>query len=65
MTLAEKVIAYRERHIISQGEMAKLCGLDRSTITKIELGNYKYSQITEWKINKVIKEDDNGRTDNE
>lgn len=60
MTLAEKVKAYREQHILSQGEFAKMVGVDRCTINRIESGNYKPQKMTEWKINRVIKEDENG-----
>ena len=54
MTLAEKIINYRTKNLISQGEMARRCGVAVMTINAIENGKTNPSLLTESKIRKVI-----------
>lgn len=62
MDLAEKIIAYRAEHGISQAEFAKRCGLGRAAIMRIERGDRNARKTTEFKILSAIeKGGENGR----
>lgn len=39
--LRERVIRYRAKHNLTQGEFAELCGLTRPTIGTLESGGYR------------------------
>lgn len=58
MTLAEKVIKYRAENNISQYELAKMCGLDRAAIARIEHGDRNPRKTTEYKIKSVIEKEE-------
>lgn len=47
--VAEKCLRYRAEHSLSQERMAKLCGVSRFTIIKLENGG-SVSKLTAYKI---------------
>ena len=55
MTLAEKMILYRAKHKMSQGKLAELCGLNRSTIKYIESGKKEPLKTTAIRILCVVE----------
>lgn len=55
MTLAEKMIAYRAKHNLSQTEFAKLVGVCYVTICRVENDNV-CSKMTKAKIERVLSE---------
>lgn len=57
--LADEIKEYRKKQIITQQEMADLCGVSKITIMQIEKGKTNASVITEGKIRKVIGGYDN------
>lgn len=64
MTLQERMVWYRAKHRINQGELAERCGVTKQTINSIENGKQDPSRLTLAKIELVIgKEDDNAVID--
>ena len=59
-TLSERMIEYRARERISQGELAKRCGLSLQTINSIENELQEPSKVTEAKIKLVIEKEQEG-----
>lgn len=59
-TLPERMIEYRARERISQGELAKRCGLSLQTINSIENELQEPSKVTEAKIKLVIEKEQEG-----
>lgn len=57
MTLKERISQFRKENHITHSEFAKMCGVDRSTIYRIEHGG-NVSELTIGKIEKVIGKDD-------
>lgn len=55
MTLIEKMVVYRAKERISQGELAKRCGVSLQTINSIETGQQEPSRVTEQKIRLVVE----------
>lgn len=55
--LADKMVVYRAKCRISQGELAKRCGVSPQTINSIETGQQNPSRVTEAKIRLVIEEE--------
>lgn len=55
MTLAEKMIAYRAKHNLSQTEFAKLVGVCYVTICRVE-NDSVCSKMTKAKIERVLSE---------
>lgn len=53
MTLKERISQFRKENHITHSEFAKLCGVDRATIYRIEHGG-NASELTIGKIEKVI-----------
>jgi DNA-binding XRE family transcriptional regulator len=61
MTLQERMVLYRARNRINQGELARLCGVTKQTINSIEQGKQEPSRVTLAKIELIVgKEDDDG-----
>lgn len=58
MTLPEMMVRYRAIHRISQGELAKRCGLSLQTVNSIENGLQDPSRVTEEKIRLVVEGDE-------
>lgn len=54
MTLAERMVLYRAKEGISQGELAKRCGLSTQTVNSIENDTQSPSKVTVVKIELVI-----------
>ena len=54
MTLQEKMLEYRAKNRISQGELAERCGVSKQTIHSIENGLQTPSKVTEVKIRLVV-----------
>lgn len=54
MTLRERMIQYRAKERISQGEFAQRCGLSKQTINSIENGLQNASAVTLAKIELVV-----------
>lgn len=52
--LQAKMLSYRARNNISQGELARRCGLTLMTINSIENGRQSPSKLTEAKIRLVV-----------
>lgn len=61
MTLQDRMVNYRAKNRISQGELANLCGVTKQTINSVENGKQEPSRVTLAKIELVVgKEDDSG-----
>lgn len=58
MTLQERMVNYRARNRLSQGELADLCGVSKQTINSIENGNQEPSKVTLAKIELVVGKDE-------
>lgn len=54
MTLAERIVEYRAKERISQGEFAKRAGLSTQTVCSIENGLQEPSKVTLAKIELII-----------
>ena len=54
MTLAERMVLYRAKEGISQGELARRCGLSTQTVNSVENGTQSPSRVTVVKIELVI-----------
>ncbi len=54
MTLAERMIEYRAKQNISQGVLAKRCGISKQTVNFVENELQKPSKVTIAKIELVI-----------
>lgn len=57
MTLAEEMVRYRAAHKLSQGDLAKLCGINVMTVSHVERGLQIPTPLTEAKIRLVIDAD--------
>ena len=57
MSLADEMVKYRAVHKLSQGEFAKLCGINIMTVSHVERGLQSPTPLTEAKIRLVIDED--------
>ena len=55
MTLVEEMVMYRAKERISQGELARRCGVSLQTINSIETGQQEPSRVTETKIRLVVE----------
>lgn len=56
MTIGEKVLAFRKRHILTMREAAKLLGVTAGAIGRIESGANKAFAITEAKWEQMLAE---------
>lgn len=54
MTLGERMVFYRAKEGISQGELARRCGLSTQTVNSVENGLQSASRLTIAKIELVI-----------
>ena len=64
MTLQERMVLYRAKNRITQGELAARCGVTKQTINSVEQGKQEPSRVTLAKIELVVgKEDDNAVID--
>lgn len=52
--LQDKMLAYRAKENISQGELAARCGLTLATVNSIENGRQSPSRLTETKIRLIV-----------
>ena len=52
--LQDKMLAYRAKENISQGELAARCGLTLATVNSIENGRQSPSRLTEKKIRLIV-----------
>lgn len=52
--LQGKMLAYRAKENISQGELAARCGLTLATVNSIENGRQSPSKLTETKIRLIV-----------
>jgi transcriptional regulator with XRE-family HTH domain len=57
-TLAERIVDYRARHDLSQGEFAKLCRLSFMTIWGIENGKSTPTKLTLAKIEQILNKEE-------
>lgn len=57
-TLKDRMIQYRAKERISQGELAERCGLSKQTICSIETETQEPSRVTVAKIELVIGKED-------
>ena len=57
MTLGERMVFYRAKAGISQGELARRCGLSTQTVNSVENGIQTASRLTVAKIELVIGEE--------
>ena len=53
-SLAERMLVYRARNRLSQGDLAKMCGISLQTVYHIENGIQEPSKLTVAKIELVI-----------
>ena len=53
----EMIKDYRKRHLLSLDKMAKKAGLTKATLYRIEHGKNAPNQLTRWKIEKLLNED--------
>lgn len=58
MTLQEKMIWYRAKHRITQGELARRCGVSTQTINSVENGLQNPTKLTETKILLVVEQEE-------
>lgn len=56
--LRDAMIDYRAKESISQGELAKRCNVNPSTIYSIESERHKPTAMTEAKIRRVIEKEE-------
>lgn len=54
MKLSERMVLYRAKHDLSQGELAERCNLSKMTVNAIENGLQEPSKLTLAKIELVI-----------
>lgn len=54
MALADEMVRYRAAHKLSQGDFAKLCGINVMTVNHVERGLQSPTPLTEAKIRLVI-----------
>lgn len=52
--LKDKMLDYRARHDLSQGELAEMCHVTKQTIWAVENGIQTPSKLTERKIRNVV-----------
>lgn len=57
MALSDEMVRYRARHKLSQGDFAKLCGLNVMTVNHVERGLQDPTPVTEAKIRLVLDEE--------
>lgn len=57
--LQDKMLAYRAKENISQGELAARCGLTLATVNSIENGRQSPSRLTETKIRLIVDGEEN------
>ena len=55
---AEMLRDYRKKHLLSLDKMAKRANLTKSTLYRIEHGKNAPNQLTRWKLEKLLGEDD-------
>lgn len=53
--LSDRIIVYRAKHRLSQGEMAKRCGISLSTLCSVEKRDQTPSKMTLAKIMLVLE----------
>lgn len=54
----EKILSYRAKHLLTQVQFAKTCGIAKNVIAKIEQGKAKkMSYKTIGKLNKILEVD--------
>ena len=49
---------YRKKHLLSLDKMAKKANLTKATLYRIEHGKNAPNQLTRWKLEKLLGEDD-------
>lgn len=54
MALQDRMIEYRARERITQGELAERCGLSVQTVNAVENGHQDPGKITQAKIELII-----------
>lgn len=54
MTLQDRMIEYRAKERITQGQLADRCGVSYQTLNSIEQGKQEPSKVTKAKIELVI-----------
>lgn len=59
MNLADRVVAYRAKHRLTQTEMAERCGISTQTISLVERNLQEPNRVTLKKIMMVINEGGN------
>ena len=59
MSLRERILQYRAKHSMSQEDFANKCQVNVMTINTIETGKRKPTQLTQTKIEMILKEDEN------
>lgn len=52
--LKEKMLDFRARHDLSQGELADMCHVTKQTIWAVENGIQTPSKVTERKIRNIV-----------
>lgn len=55
-TLADKMLDYRAKHDLSQGELADLCHVTKQTIWAIENKAQRPTKLTERKILNIVED---------
>ena len=54
----EMIKDYRKKHLLSLDKMAKKANLTKATLYRIEHGKNAPNQLTRWKLEKLLGEDD-------
>ena len=57
--LKDKIITFRAKNNLSQGDLANLCKVNVMTINNIETGKRKPSRLTRAKIEMIIFKEEN------
>ena len=55
---SEMLRDYRKKHLLSLDKMAKKANLTKATLYRIEHGKNTPNQLTRWKLEKLLGEDD-------
>ena len=53
----EMIKDYRKKHLLSLDKMAKKANLTKATLYRIEHGKNAPNQLTRWKLEKLLNED--------
>lgn len=65
MDFAQEIQIFRAKHRLTQGEMAKLCGVSKMTISSIERGIQNPKVVTAYRIRFAMNDYEKGMQNND